>query len=164
MSKKSLDDASAPERAEYARRIKTLRQGQKLKQSELAERAGVTRQTISNMENGVTPQRDVLRRVLEVLGVDLDAPQFQEETTLWLTMIGTLIETIPQEERPPVVDAAIRVLSDGVRRSARTAKVTALPVGGDEQNSDLFTTELNSEKIAAAEHTEPPSQDRDSAQ
>lgn len=117
MSKKQLSGATALERLELARSVRDLRQAAGLKQDELAELAGVTRQTVSNMERGMTPQEDSLRKVLTVLGVETEEGEFEAQTEIWLTMMGTLIETIPSGGRPPVVDAAIRVIAAGVRQS-----------------------------------------------
>ncbi len=54
-------------------KIKEYRLLKKLTQGELAERAGVTRATICNIENGT--QRDVkagnLKRIAEALGVEM---------------------------------------------------------------------------------------------
>lgn len=54
-------------------KIKEYRLLRKLTQGELAERAGVTRTTICNIENGT--QRDVkagnLKRIAEALGVEM---------------------------------------------------------------------------------------------
>lgn len=119
MSNKKLSALTEPERADYGKRIKALRQAAGMKQSELAEAAGVSRATISNIENGATtPQADILGRILRTLGVELDAPEFSEQTDLWLSMMGSLIEAIPEPRRAPVVNSAIRVLADGVRRPA----------------------------------------------
>ena len=116
MSKNDLGNLSKDERAALSARVRPLRQAANLKQDELAELADVSRQTISNMENGsITPQADVLGRVLRVLGVDLETSRFEPQTDLWLSMIGTLIEAIPERDRPPAVDGAIRVLAEGVR-------------------------------------------------
>lgn len=107
---------SMAERAEYASRVKALRLRHDLTQQELADAAGVTRQTIGNLETGSkVPQAEVLGRVLAVLGVEVDGPQFEAQTDMWLTMMGTLIEAIPAETRPSVVNGAMRVLADGIR-------------------------------------------------
>lgn len=119
MSNKKLAELTEAERAEYARRIKPLRQAAGMKQSELAEEAKVSRATISNIENGsTTPQAEILGRILRTLGVELDSPEFSEQTELWLSMMGSLIEAIPDGRRAPVVNSAIRVLADGVREGA----------------------------------------------
>ena len=93
-----------------------------MKQSELAEEAQVSRATISNIENGsTTPQAEILGRILRALGVETEAPEFSEQTELWLSMMGSLIEAIPDSRRAPAVNSAIRVLADGVRGGASEA-------------------------------------------
>lgn len=87
-----------------------------MKQSELGEEAKVSRATISNIENGsTTPQAEILGRLLAALGVETDAPEFEAQTELWLSMMGALIESIPEPRRAPVVNTAMRVIADGVR-------------------------------------------------
>ncbi len=119
MSNKKLTELTEAERAEYARRIKSLRQAAGLKQAELADEAKVSRVTISNIENGTTtPQAEILGRILRALGVETDSPEFSAQTELWLSMMGSLIEAIPEQRRAPAVNGAIRILADGVREGA----------------------------------------------
>lgn len=51
-------------------RVRPSRQGQGLSQAELARRARVSRQTLSNIEqdNGYEPRSDVMRRLAETIG------------------------------------------------------------------------------------------------
>lgn len=140
MSKKKFGE-SAAERLDWARRVRQLRQARGMTQSELAELAGTARQTISNMETEVTsaPQAGVLRRVLEVLGVDVDDTRYSDETELWLSMMGAMIEAIPAERRARSVDEAVRVLAGALRPS----------VGGSpdtEPTSDSEVIELLQER------------------
>lgn len=115
MSSKNWDTLTADERAEWAGRVKTLRLAADLTQQELATEAKTSRQTINNMENGFTPQLATLKRVLNVLGVDTDPVEFEKQTQMWLTTMGSLIEAIPEERRSKHVDIAIGDLADGVR-------------------------------------------------
>lgn len=115
MSSKSFDTLTADERAEWAGRVKTLRLAADLTQQELATEAKTSRQTVNNMENGFTPQLATLKRVLNVLGVDTDPVEFEKQTQLWLTTMGSLIEAIPEDRRSKHVDIAIGDLADGVR-------------------------------------------------
>lgn len=130
---------SKERRADFARRVKALRQSAGMTQQDLAEAAGVTRQTIVGIETGATvPQLGVLVRVLGPLGVDIDGPRFNDQTESWLAMMGSLIEAIPTPRREPTVNSAIRVLADGIRGD----NVIAFPtVGGVEQDSDKYETE-----------------------
>jgi len=109
-------ELSEDERAEYASQVKTLRQAKNLTQRQLADLANVSRATINTLESGsTTPQTGKLTQVLAVLGVDLGEPQFDEQTQLWLSMMGTMIEAIPEPRRLQYVNAAIRKLSDGLK-------------------------------------------------
>ncbi|QHF24127.1 helix-turn-helix domain-containing protein [Rathayibacter sp. VKM Ac-2804] len=128
MSKNESASMSNSEREEYARRIKSLRQSAGMSQAELAEYSRASRQTISNIERGsVVPQEDVLRRILDALGFEYAAPRFDRQTDLWLTMMGTLIEAIPETNRGPVVDRAIRVLADGIKSTGERPVVELRP-------------------------------------
>ncbi|WP_025159107.1 helix-turn-helix domain-containing protein [Leifsonia aquatica] len=119
MSNKKLTELSEAERAEYGKRIKAIRQAAGMKQSELAQEAKVSRATISNIENGsTTPQAEILGRILGALGIETSAPEFEPQTELWLSMMGALIESIPELRRAPVVNGAMRVLADGVREGS----------------------------------------------
>ena len=56
---------------DIGKNIKDLREQQKLTQEELAEKLFVTRQTVSNYENGKTrPDVDMILKMAEVLGTD----------------------------------------------------------------------------------------------
>lgn len=115
MSSKNWDTLTADERAEWAARVKTLRLAAGLTQQELATEAKTSRQTVNNMENGFTPQLKTLKRVLNVLGVNTDPVEFERQTEMWLTTMGSLIEAIPEERRAKHVDIALSDLADGIR-------------------------------------------------
>lgn len=116
MSKNFFENLTADERAELAKLVKPLRQAGGLTKKVVYEEAGISRQTLDNIENGITvPQADVLKRVLEVVGHEVDEPEFGPQTQTWLVMIGTLIEAVPALRRPRAVDAAIRRLALEVR-------------------------------------------------
>jgi len=87
-----------------------------MRQEDLAAAAGVSRPTIIGIESGTSvPQEGKLVRILAVLGVDVDGPRFGQQTELWLSMMGTLIEAIPEQRREPSVNAAIRELTAGIQ-------------------------------------------------
>lgn len=115
MSKKEFSDLSHAQRVEYARKVKSLRQSAGMTQLELANAAGISRATLIDLENGGrTPQSENIMKVLKVFGVDVEAHRFEEQTELWLSMMGALIEAIPEQRKVETVNQAIRVLSDGV--------------------------------------------------
>lgn len=135
MSSKNWDTLTAEERAEWAGRVKALRQQATLTQQELAAEAKTSRQTINNMENGFTPQLATLKRVLNALGVNTDPVEFERQTRMWLTTMGNLIEAIPEDRRGKHVDRAIGELADGIR-GERSNVVPFPTVGGDVDYED----------------------------
>ena len=74
---------------DIGRNIKELRRAQKLTQEELAERLHVTRQTVSNYENGRTrPDIDMLLDIASALDTDANAllygtPQMEDRRREW---------------------------------------------------------------------------------
>lgn len=74
---------------DIGRNIKELRRAQKLTQEELAERLHVTRQTVSNYENGRTrPDIDMLLDIAAALDTDANAllygtPQMEDRRREW---------------------------------------------------------------------------------
>lgn len=116
MSKKFFENLTQDERAELAKAIKPLRQSAGLTKKDVYAEAGISRQTLDNIENGVTvPQVDILMRVLDVVGYETEEPQFSPTTETWLSMIGTLIELIPTQRRANSVDRVIRTLASAAR-------------------------------------------------
>jgi transcriptional regulator with XRE-family HTH domain len=156
MSRNSSAKLSAQDRLALARRIKDLRLQRGVRQEDLAEWASVSRQTLSDIENGnvAAPQMKTLIRIYDALGVDIHPPEFEEQTQLWLAMLGTLIEAVPEERRSGAVDKAVVAISGEI---APRANITALPsrnVGGS-TDTDLETVELDITKIAASKDNTP---------
>lgn len=119
MSRINVSKLDTAARKELASRVKALRRGMEMTQGDLAKYASVSRQTLSDIENGNTiPQQGVLFRILHVLGIDEESPQFESQTELWLSLIGTLIETIPEPKRGPAVDRVVRSLADDIKAGA----------------------------------------------
>jgi transcriptional regulator with XRE-family HTH domain len=113
---------TSDDRRAYAERVKFLRLSADMTQHDLAAAAGVSRPTIIGIESGDTiPQEDKLVRILGVLGVDVYAPEFGEQTDQWLSMIGTLIEAVPESRREPAVNAAMRELTAEIRANVAGA-------------------------------------------
>lgn len=103
------------EREMWAKRVKTLRQRTTLTQTELAHEAGTSRQTINNIERGaLVPQAATLKKVLSALGVNVNPVRFEQRTEGWLTVMGKLIETIPEVRREKHVTIAMDDLVDGI--------------------------------------------------
>jgi transcriptional regulator with XRE-family HTH domain len=148
MSKKEIPKLSAAQRVEYATKVKTLRQDAGLTQQEVADAAGISRATLIGLEKGDTaPQSDNLLKVLRVFGIFIDEQRFQDETELWLSMMGALIEAIPSDRRGATVERAMRVLTDGVRGGAVVS-----PFHKNGSPVDLQTVDLDEYDQAAGNH------------
>lgn len=126
MTTTKMSATTPTERAELAKQIKALRQSAGMSKKLLAHEAQISRQTLDNIENGVTsPQAGVLERILNTLGVSTETIGFDSETDLWLTMIGTLIEQLPTEVRAQSIDRVVRSLAHDIKN----ASVNVTPVG-----------------------------------
>jgi transcriptional regulator with XRE-family HTH domain len=116
-----------------------------MKQEELAENANVSRQTLSDIENGnTTPQAKVLQRIYQVLGVDIEPVRFEDQTEIWLSMLGTLIEAVPIERRSRAVDGAVRAISDELLAPSNVTPFPAsrvTPPAEDELDAVARTTD-----------------------
>lgn len=154
MSKKWAENLTSDERAELAKMVKPLRQAAGLTKKDVYDEAKISRQTLDNIENGVTvPQADVLLRVLDVVGYEIAGPEFDAQTETWLAMLGALIEAIPADRRAGAVDRIIRALALETRRSEGV--VTQVDFGVGRSRKDLETAPLDSTKIAASKDNTP---------
>lgn len=134
MSKTSGRRLSADERAELASRVKIARTNLGLTQTELAVEAGVVRQTISNLENGTVPQQAKLERILAVLNIgDESREQFSGDTTMWLGMIGSVLDRLPTENRNRAGQAAVNVVTQEL---AAVHSLPTINVGGVTEDDD----------------------------
>ena len=81
--------------AETTKRLKELRNEHGLSQEQLAERLGVTRQTVSNWETGITsPNSRVLEKLSQIYGVS-------PGVLLGEAPAGVPEENVPEPEAPP---------------------------------------------------------------
>lgn len=128
-----LEGSTAEERRRLAGGILELRRIAGMTQEQLASAAAVDRRTVGNIERGAfTPQPDVLRRVLRVLGVPTEADAFDPEVEDWLAMLGGLVSKLPQPRRGQVMRQEIaRVVAE-----LRT-ETTAADVGGTPQDAPM---------------------------
>ena len=79
---------------EVANSIKTLRQEQKLSQDQLAEQLHVTRQAVSNWENGKTqPDVETLTQMAEIFDVSVERLIYGKEKSRW----HFAVKFMPQE-------------------------------------------------------------------
>lgn len=99
------------ERAAWAPLIKRTRLSLDLDQQTLADIAGVSRNTIGNIERGKTiPQPDHLERILEALGL---APErVDHDVESFIAMLRPLLQRVPASERETLMpDLTARVLA-----------------------------------------------------
>ncbi|PNW10679.1 hypothetical protein C1632_02655 [Microbacterium testaceum] len=162
MSRNSSVKLTAQERLALARQVKELRQRAGLKQEDLAENAGVSRQTLSDIENANTnaPQMKTLIRIYDALGIDIAPPEFEEQTQQWLGMLGALIEAVSSERRPDAIDKVVVLLSGEI---AQRSNVTAFPKRnvGTPRQTDLEGVKLNKAKLAASTDNTPIDPERE---
>lgn len=146
MSKNEFANLSMIDRANLAANVKALRQEAGMTQAQLAQAAGVSRATINNLESGATtPQASVLDRVMRVFGIGPD-PDYSPRTELWLTMIGSLIEAIPEARREAAVNTVLRSLGNAVRAGA---VVVGAPVDDEfaDEDFDVATGHLTQQDV-----------------
>lgn len=87
---------------DIGKNIQTLRQEKHMTQEELAEVLYVTRQTVSNYENGRSrPDLDMLLKIAEILETDVTAliygppvPQRKKDSYKWLLISGSIFAVI----------------------------------------------------------------------
>lgn len=112
---RNIDLSDHATRREMAEKVRTLRTDRGLSQAELGELVGISRQSITEIERGTkVPRAKTLRRILEVLGVEVEGVSFDMETERWLVMFGTLIEAIPTTKRADAVNLALGTLASEV--------------------------------------------------
>lgn len=107
--------------------LKRARKEQGLTQSELAEKAGVTRRTISNIENGATTGQPRIKRILgEALGVDLAETLGVDDVSVktLLRAIEPILEAIPPSRRPSVMSQIIQILSNSLYEEQQSSNIT----------------------------------------
>lgn len=143
MSKKDFETLSMSERAALAQQVKSVRQSLGLTQQELATEAGVTRQSIGNIESGaMTPQAKTLLPILEALGIKPKAAVFSAETSQWLAIVGGIMDSLPAERRAPAGQAAVAAVTQEL--------VDAANVRGSGQDVDLHEIDLSKGDFALA--------------
>lgn len=103
------------ERVTYARKLKSARIASGLKQSEVAEQAGIARNTYAAMENGTTvPQADKLWAAMLVLDLhpSREDPEWLRE---WWAILRPLILQLPKETRGITMGRIVAVLNDALQ-------------------------------------------------
>lgn len=100
------------ERRALASQVKRVRLANDMTQAELAAAAQVSRQTLSDIENDVrVPQAGVLRRLLDVLGIEQRPSGHEDDTRMWLGLIGGALDALPHDRRQIAGKKALDVVS-----------------------------------------------------
>ncbi|QIK63204.1 helix-turn-helix transcriptional regulator [Leucobacter viscericola] len=129
------DSAMVPfeERKHLASQVKGLRQSAGLKQQDLADLVGISRQALSNIERGATPQIENLRKIYEALGADLQTSNRSADTTVWLGIIGGMLDTLDRHRQGKAGQAAVNAIAAVIAEPS----VSGLPENNDpRQRSD----------------------------
>lgn len=106
---------TAAERRELASQVRARRVELDMTQTDLAKAAGVARQTISNLENGMAPQESNLRAILSVLGISATSGNYSPDTEMWLGLIGGALEALPSARRGIAGQSAMNAITDELR-------------------------------------------------
>lgn len=141
MSNNFSSDLTFEERGRLASQVKTLRTAANLKQSELAEMAGISRQALSNIERGSVPQMDNLRRIYEVLGVDILPTEFSPDTTQWINIVGGIMDSLPADRRAKAGKAAVDAVTTELVNAS--LNVSGLGQAMDPHEIDLSQGEVD---------------------
>ncbi|MDH6279478.1 helix-turn-helix domain-containing protein [Prescottella agglutinans] len=102
------------ERGAWARRIKPVRVERGLTQKDVAEMAGVSRNTVVGAETGTTiPQADKLWRIMVALDLGTDPEDtYPEWVQEWISVIAPLIQAIPQPPRNEIMTEVVMLLGN----------------------------------------------------
>ena len=152
MSKKDFEKLSANERAALAQQVKAVRQSLNLTQADLAQEAGVTRQSIGNIESGtIVPQAKTLIPILQVLGIRPKAAEFSAETSQWLAIVGGIMDSLPVDRRAAAGKAAVDAVSTELVAAANVSGLgndfDPHEVDLSQGNYDLAATRDNSSVV-----------------
>lgn len=110
-----VHNATQQERLSYGAYVKEMRTKLEITQEELAEAAGITSRTLSNIENQKTAgQADKLVRIFRALGIELEYPAWSQETQSYIAMIAPLLEKINPVKRLAVMQEVLTLLADEI--------------------------------------------------
>lgn len=109
-------DDAARHREDFAAEIRAKRKGMRLTQQELAERAGVSRKTVVNIEAGrVIPQQGSLALILEALNYQGQGERpWDDDVDAFLQMVGYRLARLSAEERVAMIDRITRIVIFGI--------------------------------------------------
>lgn len=120
MSKNDSETTSSDRRAQQAQQVKAVRLAQGMTQQALADAAGVTRQTVSNLERGTVPQAAILTRILDILGMTPTATN--EDTRMWLGILEGMLNQLPTPSRNRAGQAAVNAVAAEMASTATNVR------------------------------------------
>ncbi|NKR72945.1 helix-turn-helix domain-containing protein [Rhodococcus hoagii] len=132
-----LSGATEQERMTWASKIKPARVSRGLTQQEVAEMAGVSRNTVVSAESGSkVPQSDKLWRIMIALDLGPDpADSFPDDVHTWLAILGPLIANIPTAKRESAMVRVITMLGQEIASRPDVA-FPGMPVESDVAAAD----------------------------
>lgn len=123
-----LSGASEEERVRWARKLKPARVAMKLKQQDVADMAGVSRNTVVSAEAGnKVPQADKLWRMMIALDLGPDpADSYPDWVHTWLAIFGPLIAKLPEEGRGEVLSSIVTTLGEAIMAGNQVRVTTGM--------------------------------------
>ncbi len=126
-------------------RIKSLRMGADMKQSDLAQRLHVAQSTVSNWENGVyDPDQDALRKLSEIFDVSADyilgfssIATKSNRSSVKIPVLGSVPAGIPIEAVQDILD-----YEEISPELAATGEYFALQIKGDSMAPDIKSGDI----------------------
>lgn len=148
-------------RQELGKAIRQARLEQGMTQTELADKAGVTRRTVSNIEIGATTGQARVRQVLcEALGIDPARAIAGDDYSVkaLLRAIEPLLEAVPANRRAQVMSEIVQILSTAIYQESPNLSDQAHNLPAGTRPEDFY----DNYDLAADQHTEGDEVDYDS--
>lgn len=106
---------SEQERMRFAAMVKPARLALGLTQAEVAEAAGVARNTVAHLEAGKQiPQAEKLWAIMLVVGVRPDSKEQPEWLDEWLAILIPALHRLAPEDRGRVLGECVRIAYEGI--------------------------------------------------
>lgn len=138
MSTKDLSNLTSQERADLAAQVKAVRLQVGLTQQELADEAGVTRQSVGNIESGgTTPQAKTLLPILKALGIAASPATFSSETSRWLAIVGGIMDSLPSDRRAIAGQSAVSAVTQELVSASSNVIVGSFGNNADDEDLDI---------------------------
>lgn len=118
-----VDSLTLDERQKLGPKVREARLSLGMKQAELADAAGISRKTLSDLEQGRRgAQAGVLHKVLSALGVPQvgDAEtKYSEATQLFIASTAPIFDTLPVDEQSGAHEDVVALLASRLARANR---------------------------------------------